>query len=179
MFPWKAAIVPPSFSSRRRPTQLSSGLNFTAHESLGTMDYDNIVVPQDGSDIRARTLKCKQLFLKYSTCISDLIGSEWFDFRRADFNLWSRTMSATAQGKSSMDHRLRHHDGLRRLICNLLDGLAEALSDLFKSSMIHPQDLPTLLRVSHLSLVRVFIRAHFWPTRGYSLRLSGKLHEWN
>ncbi|KAK2728637.1 hypothetical protein CKAH01_10767 [Colletotrichum kahawae] len=60
---------------------------------------------------------------------------EWFEFRQAEFNLWSRTISAATEGKSSLDYRLQHHPEWRKLVCNLLDGLMEAFDDLLQLGM--------------------------------------------
>ncbi|KAH9243274.1 hypothetical protein K456DRAFT_45077 [Colletotrichum gloeosporioides 23] len=81
-------------------------------------------------------LACKKLFDDCVISVPEVAGSEWFEFRQVEFNLWNRTMKATAQGKSSLDYRLRNHPELRKIICNLLNGLAREIKGL-KENGIH------------------------------------------
>ena len=42
---------------------------------------------------------------------------------------------ATRVGRSSLDHRVRDRPELREMICDLLDGLAEALENYLETGM--------------------------------------------
>jgi hypothetical protein len=64
-------------------------------------------------------------------CLSISVSSrlDWLENRQGEFNLWDAGLKATRVGRSSLDHRVRDRPELRELICDLLDGLAEALEN--------------------------------------------------
>lgn len=83
-------------------------------------------------DIRRRTEICQSLF---SECLSNPLFSDldWFENRRGDFNLWVASLKAASAGRSSLDYRVRDTPEVRELICDLLDGLSEALEGILRT----------------------------------------------
>lgn len=81
------------------------------------------------TEIQRRTGACQGLFID---CLSDsyLSELEWLENRQGEFNLWAVSFKAASIGKSSLDYRVRRDTEIRDLICDLLDGLAEALEAL-------------------------------------------------
>jgi hypothetical protein len=78
--------------------------------------------------IRDRALNCIRLF---ADCMSNAVINKLngLEMGRADFNLWVRGLNATAQGKSSLDYRVRWRADVKSHICDLLDGLAECMRE--------------------------------------------------
>ena len=70
-------------------------------------------------------------------CISISVSSklDWLENRQGEFNLWDAGLMATRVGRSSLDHRVRDRPELREMICDLLDGLAEALENNLETGM--------------------------------------------
>src|SRR3569623_462117 len=71
-----------------------------------------------------RTAACRTLFdarLGLSTRL------DWFEDRLGEFSLWVSGLKADTLGRSSLDHRVRSRADIREVICDLLDGLCEAL----------------------------------------------------
>jgi hypothetical protein len=61
--------------------------------------------------------------------MSRLVGGDnsWLEDRQGKFNLWVRGIKAANDNKASLDHRVQDRPDIRELICDLLDGLREAL----------------------------------------------------
>jgi hypothetical protein len=88
-------------------------------------------------EIRRRTEACQSLF---SHCLSNPVFSEldWFENRQGEFNLWAASLKAASIGRSSLDYRLKDSPEVQELICDLLDGLSEALASLLKLGVSDP-----------------------------------------
>jgi hypothetical protein len=91
-----------------------------------------------GTHIRGQSLNCKKLFQQCEVC--PVLGElDWIQSGQGDFNLWCHGLSAVATGKSSLDFRVRHRPDIRKIICDLLDGLDESLKDCLKKGMWNPR----------------------------------------
>ncbi|KAH8897709.1 hypothetical protein GQ53DRAFT_884487 [Thozetella sp. PMI_491] len=77
-----------------------------------------------GGSIRERTGACQALFAQ---CITIPARIDWFEDRQGEFNLWASGLKADIDGRASLDFRVRTRPDVRELICDLLDGLCEAL----------------------------------------------------
>jgi hypothetical protein len=84
-----------------------------------------------GEEIRRGAEYCQGLF---SRCLSNPLFSEleWFENRQGEFNLWAASLKAVSIGKPSLDYRLRDRPEIRETICDLLEGLSEALTSLLQ-----------------------------------------------
>lgn len=80
---------------------------------------------------------CQSLF---SRCVSSPLFSEleWFENRQGEFNLWVASLKVMGVGRASLDYRLREKPEVQESICDLLDGLLEALT-----SLLQPIAAPT------------------------------------
>ena len=89
---------------------------------------------EPAGEIRRRTEICQSLF---AHCLSNPLFSEldWFENRQGEFNLWAASLKATSIGRSSLDHRVRDNPEVCELICDLVDGLSEALEGLLQTGM--------------------------------------------
>jgi hypothetical protein len=89
---------------------------------------------EPAEEIRRRTEACQSLFKHY---LSNPLFSEldWFENRQGEFNLWAASLKAASIGRSSLDYRVRDSPEVRELICDLLDGLSEALEGLLQTGM--------------------------------------------
>jgi len=85
-------------------------------------------------DIRGKTKACQELFIR---CVSLPLFSrlDWFENRQGEFNLWDYGLKATGIGRSSLEHRVRDRPDVPEVICDLLDGLAEALEDYLQTGI--------------------------------------------
>ena len=85
-------------------------------------------------EICKRTEACQTLFTR---CLSIPVFTDldWFENRQGEFNLWAAGLKAASFGRSSLDHRVRDRPEVRESICDLLDGLSEALEDLVQTGM--------------------------------------------
>jgi len=65
----------------------------------------------------------------FNECATDSAWSEqtWIHPAQARFSLWCSGLKATRSDKSSLDHRLRGQPEVKKVVCNLLTGLIEAL----------------------------------------------------
>jgi hypothetical protein len=81
--------------------------------------------------IRLRAEGCQSLFAR---CLSNPLFAEldWFENRQGEFNLWAASLKALSVGRPSFDYRLRDRPEVREMICDLLEGLAEALASLLQ-----------------------------------------------
>jgi hypothetical protein len=91
---------------------------------------------EPSGQVRKRTETCQTLFTR---CLSIPIFTEldWFDNRQGEFNLWTAGLKAATIGTSSLDHRVRDSPEVRELICDLLDGLSEALEHLLQTGIAY------------------------------------------
>ncbi|KAL6832172.1 hypothetical protein V8C40DRAFT_238033 [Trichoderma camerunense] len=94
------------------------------------------------SSISTRTVACQRLFAR---CLSIHVFNEldWFENRQGEFGLWESGLRAADVGRASLDHRVRDRPDVRELICDLLDGLSEALEDCLRTSESKPLRSPT------------------------------------
>ena len=74
-------------------------------------------------DIRDRTRACQKLFI---SCLSISRSEDWFENRQGDFNLWASGLNARSIGSP-----------VQEIICDLLDGLAEALEKYLQTGIYH------------------------------------------
>lgn len=81
--------------------------------------------PQGG--IRQRTDSCRRLFIARLSRPDLPARLDWLEDRLGEFNLWSVGIKADSTGRASLDHRVRTRPDIREVICDLLDGLCEAL----------------------------------------------------
>jgi hypothetical protein len=81
--------------------------------------------------VRHRAEVCQSLF---SRCLLHPLFSEldWFENRQGEFNLWAASLKVISSGRPSLDYRLRDRPEVQELICDLLDGLSEALVSLLQ-----------------------------------------------
>lgn len=99
--------------------------------------------------------RCQGLFEECSRT-AKLRGSEWFENRQADFNLWAATTKSTSEGKTSLAHRLRNRPDVCKAITSFLSALSECLDECSKTGQF-PRDPPPNLWINE---ARCFFLKH-------------------
>lgn len=84
-----------------------------------------------GQRIRQLAERCQFMFGECRQA-EILRNSEWFENFQSDYNLWVSAMKSTAEGKSSLDHRLRYSSDVSEAVCSLMGALSECLAACFE-----------------------------------------------
>ena len=119
---------------RRSPHPLESTREWTTGAHTTRKINSSAGMSRNAGEIRRRTEACQSLF---EHCLSNPHFSEldWFENRQGEFNLWVASLKAASIGRPSLDYRVRDSLEVRELICDLLDGLSEALEGLLQIGM--------------------------------------------
>ncbi|CAH0054750.1 unnamed protein product [Clonostachys solani] len=109
-------------SSAREVTSVQNHERFAIEATSNSLDLQTI---------HGRTQRCQALF---GELLQQVLPSkaptevyDWIKIRQGEFNLWVASLRAADHGETSLDHLLRDHPELLHMVCNLLEGLTEAL----------------------------------------------------